>query len=248
MNLPIFKIVVAISTLSVLVPLAIFIRGRSRFPKANKFVGLFLVVSLICDIAVNILFYQRKSNAIPVNLYYVASFILVSYFYFELIFKKRLKAVLISGTIAFTIALVWELSNYRVDQFQGTLWAIIALIVGGYGIVYIVNAHKMVLEKMLDKNLISYQIINASFIFYFLVTILLFLSTNFVFTHSDADISRIFWSLHNIANTLKNIGLAIGLYYTGKRDVKTTLLEIERISRERTGTPEDEFDSARFSN
>jgi hypothetical protein len=239
MSLQIFKIFIAISTYSILIPLIVYLRGIKRFPRANHIVGIYIFAAMICDIAINVLFYQGYATVIPMNAYYISTFILISLFYLELIFKKRLGYALYVGGIIYSMALVWQFLNSHLTGLQSTLWATEAFIIGGYGIIYITNLHNMVVDRLLDKNLYSYQIINASFLFYFLTTLILFLSTDYVLTETDPDTRHIFWSFHNIANTLKNIGLAIGLYYTGRRDVTTTLLEIERIGRERSGQARD---------
>jgi hypothetical protein len=239
MSFQIFKIFIAISTYSILIPLIVYLKGIKRFPRANHIVGIYVFAAMICDLAVNVLFYQGYATVIPMNTYYISTFVLISLFYFELVFKKRLGYVLYVGGIIYSMVLVWQFLNSHLTGLQSTLWAIEGFIIGSYGIIYITNLHNMVVDRLLDKNLHSYQIINASFLFYFLTTLILFFSTDYVLTETDPDTSRIFWSFHNIVNTLKNIGLAIGLYYTGRRDVTTTLLEIERIGRERSGEPHD---------
>jgi len=246
MNLQTFKIFVIISSCSVIIPLLIYLLMFRKLPKANHIVGIYIIVATGCDIIVNILGYQKMSNVIPINAYYVSTFILVSYFYFELIFKKRLNHIVSCAVIIYVLSAGFGIIRAGFDQYFNLLWAVGAFLVGSYGVIYIINLQDMTVDRLLDKNLYSYRIINASFLSYFLITLLLFVSTNYVFTETDPDTSRIFWSLHNVANTLKNIGLAIGLYYTGRRDVKTTLLEIERIGRERTGELHDQISSGHF--
>jgi hypothetical protein len=240
MNLQSFQIFIAISTYSVLIPSIVYLSMIKKLPKANHIIGIYVMVAAGCDVVVSILFHQKASNVIPINIYFVSTFLLISYFYFELIFKKRLRYVAACAVIIYLSTAVFSFISLGVDQYLNSLWALGAFIIGGYGIIYIINLQDMVVDRLLDKDLYSYRIINASFLSYFLVTLLLFISTNYVFTEADVDTSRIFWSFHNIANTLKNIGLAVGLYYTGRRDVKTTLLEIEKIGRERSGELHDE--------
>jgi hypothetical protein len=91
----------------------------------------------------------------------------------------------------------------------------------------------MIPERLLDKNLHSNLMISGSLTAYFLLTFFLFLFTRYIFTTTNVDTSRLFWSFHNFANIGKNIGLAIGLYLTGKRNVYITLEQLEKIGREK---------------
>jgi hypothetical protein len=239
MTLQTFKIFVAVSTFSVAIPLILYIIKIRNLPRQNHAIGIYLIVSAIFDVIINVLFYAQSSTAIPANAFVISSFALIAYFYLEVIFTKRLKYVFYGSVAIYILSSILKFTTGPLDTFATDLWALQAAIIGAFGIVYIVNLHDMVVDRLLDKNLYSYQIINASLLFYFLTTLLLFVSTQYVFAHADGDTRRLFWSLHNIANTLKNIGLAIGLYYTGRRDVTTTLLEIERIGRERSGEARD---------
>jgi hypothetical protein len=63
------------------------------------------------------------------------------------------------------------------------------------------------------------------------MSILIFFLARDFFKSEDATTIRAFWSLHNIFNILKNIGLAIGFYYTGKRRIYMTMEQLEKIAR-----------------
>lgn len=239
MSIEVFRIFLLSSAASIILPLIFYLKRATQLPLANHIVGSYVIATAILDTIVTVLFLQKKSTVLIVNMYYLSAFAFFAFYYFHLLFKERQKVVLYSGVVIYLTAYLYIFGQSIGEQYQNYLWALEGAVISIFAITYIVALPKMVIHRLLDKNFYSYQIVNTSVLFYFLVTLLLFVSTDYVLQNADGDTRRLFWSFHNIANALKNIGLAIGLYYTGRRDVKTTLLEIERIGRERSGEAHD---------
>ncbi|HEY0655161.1 MAG TPA: hypothetical protein VGD65_18630 [Chryseosolibacter sp.] len=59
----------------------------------------------------------------------------------------------------------------------------------------------------------------ASFLFYFLAAMSFFLFAEFIFKKMSDEWARITWLYHNIIGLLKNIGLAVAIFLTGKAKV-----------------------------
>jgi hypothetical protein len=239
-RMDLYKITVYLTIGSPLVPLLFYANHFRKLPPQSHFVGALLLASLLTEIIAFVLIRFGEHTILLNNGYDICSFLFLSIFYYRLyLCKKGFKEIIIIGSIIYSSSLIYFIYAIGLSSPHTTLWFINGIIIGTYGLMYFVLLPRMVVERLLDKNLYSYQIMNSSLVFYLLTTLLLFLSTEYVFEHLDSETSRLFWSFHNIANTLKNIGLAIGLYYTGRRDVTTTLLEIERIGRERSGEARD---------
>jgi hypothetical protein len=224
---------------SVFIPLIACTIRCKELPKENYIVGILLLTSLLSD---SIALVCLKFNAPTVlinNVFDICSFIIVSFFYYHLFLYHKPAAILTAGSVVYACSLLYYIYSAGFQLPHTMLWAINGGIVGLYGLLYFVLIPGMTLDRLTNKHFLSYAIINGSFIFYFFFTVLFFMSFNYFLSISDGVIGTLLWCSHNIANTLKNIGLAIGLYYTGRRDVTTTLLEIERIGRERSGEPHD---------
>ncbi|NBW36781.1 MAG: hypothetical protein EBR30_17505 [Cytophagia bacterium] len=55
---------------------------------------------------------------------------------------------------------------------------------------------------------------------------------DFVFSQLTPNEARSFWSIHNIINVLKNLGIALAFFLSGKRNVYMTFSQLERIGRD----------------
>lgn len=242
-----YKILLYVSLVSVILPTILYVRTFRQLPRQTHLVGVFVIVSLATDVVAFALMKSGKATILVNNIFDLCSFVLVSLFYVRLLANSKLTSLFVVGSGIYGISLIYYTSSFGVFASHTPIWAINGAIVAMYGLLYFILLPSMIVQRLLDKNLYSYVVINGSLLFYFTVTILLFVSANYFLNNADSETNMIVWSFHNIANILKNLGLAVGLYYTGRRNVKTTLLEIERISRERTGQTEDEFDSSRFS-
>lgn len=236
MDKQLFDIIVVASALSVLVPICIYLIRFKDQPKQNHIISAFLGVSILCDSLIAASQIQKRPSIIFVNLFVIAAFIIIVGFYYEILFKKRAKVYLYIGTVLFTLASVYQVIQHGLAQPLVTLWTLNGAIISVFSVLYICIVPSMVIDRFVDRHLYSNVIINTAFAFYFFTTLFLFLTADFVFTKLTANESRFFWSLHNAANIIKNLGLALGLYYSGKRKTYITLEQLEKMGK---GTVEE---------
>jgi hypothetical protein len=114
---------------------------------------------------------------------------------------------------------------------QSTLWTTGAAIIAFHSLVFTSGRFTKSAEALLDLNLDCKLIINGSVSLYFMASLFFFVVATYFFEELSAPMRQLSWSFHNIINIMKNIGLAIGFYYTGKRKIDITIEQLEVIAK-----------------
>lgn len=232
MSTTVFSIIVYVSVFSVLIPIiSYFFNKGFRAPKQNRMIFAVLVASVVADGLSYLLVRQKISNELVNNIYQLITFSIFNLYFNEILFRKRITYVMMLGIFLYITTVIYVCLTSGMFAINDYFWAVGSGILGVHAILYFINIPKMPLERLVDKNLYSNLIINSALAFYFFTTLFIFAFSNYVFTQTTPDTSRLFWSFHNVANILKNIGLAIGFYFTGKRSVYITLEQLEVLSR-----------------
>ncbi|HEY0739888.1 MAG TPA: hypothetical protein VGD40_00450 [Chryseosolibacter sp.] len=216
-----------ISILSVLGPLALYILKIKQLPRENQVVGVLVVISAITEVIIAVQVYANKVTATVTNLYFLCAFIVLCFYYYEVVFKFRSKLYFASGLTIYLLSFLLVVFIKGINVFHGELWALTGLILVIFGIMY--NNYQVEKPPLLDKNLYSGLIFNAAIMFYFSFNFFLFLIANYVLTELSAEMARMAWAFHNVNNIIKNIAFAFGFYYTNRRRVNLTAEEVERI-------------------
>lgn len=216
-----------LSITSVVAPLLIYFLKFKSLPRENHIIGIFVIVSALTDLLATIFSKAQISTTLTFNLYVVFSFVLLTLYYYEVVFKFKNRGYLFFGIGIYVLALYFTSMRQAIDTYQGEMWAITGAILVYFGIVY--NNYQVEKPPLFDKNLYSGLIFNGAIMLYFSFNFLLFIIANYVLTELSADTSRMTWAFHNLNNVIKNVAFAFGLYYTGRRRVNLTDEEVERI-------------------
>lgn len=233
MTKQLFDYIVWISVLSVIAPLIVYLVRFKTHPRQNHFIALYLVSTFSLDIVILVLQLKSYSTILFNNLYSIMSFITLTAFYYELGFKKRFVFLLTMAFVVFNISTIYFAGSALNTKPLTFYWAINASIIVFLSIAYMAILPSMQIERFLDRCLYSNLAINIFILIYFTGAAIIFCFAEFVFTNLTPNEARIFWTSHNILNILKNVGIAVGLFLTGKRDPYISFELFEKLAREK---------------
>jgi len=204
------------SSISVLVPLFIYLARSKGASRRVHIIGALLFVSAACDLIGFILYREHQSTVILFNAYYAILFLLLTWFYYEILFIKDRRVMLWIGLAIYLQSYV--LITFFVQSFfeyQTLMWVITAIIMIIYGIAYFIYS----LSSLPTSSVFSYTFvwINSGVLIYFCMNLFLFILGNHVLTKLDSEMSLLIWSFHNVNNIIKNILFAVGIYFYRKK-------------------------------
>jgi hypothetical protein len=219
------------SSLSVLVPLILYLTRLKKLDRPMHIIGALLIVAASCDLAGFLLFQAQRSTAVVFNIYYTLMFLILSVFYYETVFKNRYKTALVLGIAVYVLSYV--LITFYVQEFfyyQNLIWIIAGIILILYSITCFVNSISSIPSIHLFNNSTTW--FNTGVLFYFSFSLFLFSLGDYLFTKQDSEVTLLLWTTHNINNFIKNILFAIGMTMIPKKLSVHSEIEAEEISAE----------------
>lgn len=200
------------SNLSLLLPLAIYITRIRYVSRQVHIIGILLIVSGLCDLIGFILFHEHQSTVVLFNTYYALLFILLTWFYYEILFVNTRRIMIWIGLAIYVQSFI--LISVFVQSFleyQTLMWLVTAIIMITYSIAYFFHS----LSTITTPGFAGYSLIwiNIGVMIYFCLNLFLFVMGNYILTKLDPETSALIWSSHNINNIIKNILFAVGIYF-----------------------------------
>lgn len=210
------EIIRVASNLSLLLPLAIYVTRIRYASRQVHIIGVLLIVSGLCDLIGFILFREHQSTVVLFNTYYALLFILLSWFYYEVLFVNTRRIMIWIGLAVYVqsfILISVFVQNFL--EYQTLMWLITAIIMIAYSIAYFFYS----LTTITSMGLFGYSLIwiNIGVMIYFCLNLFLFVMGNYVLTKLDPETSALIWSSHNINNIIKNVLFAVGIYFYRRR-------------------------------
>lgn len=204
------------SNLSVLIPLMVYLTKIKVAPKQNHIIALLLLVLGLFDLAGFLFGLQHLSTALLFNVGQMAQFAIISWYYFEVVFKKEKVEVLMGGSMAYIVSFVLvNLFFEDIFHYQSIYWAIGSLLITLYGLLNL----KIIKETLpvWSPDVRSEMWFSASIVVYFSMTFVLYILGEYILAELDRNEAMTIWCVHNAHNILKNIMFAVGMYYTGRK-------------------------------
>lgn len=210
------EIISHISSLSIIVPLLLYFWKFRNAPRPVHIIGALVVISAVCDLIGFILMSGKHSTAVVINIYYMLVFILLSWYYYESIFKVKHKLLLPIGSfVYFVLFLVITLTMQNFYLYQSQVWVLVCVILLVYSLMYSIYLHKDVLRT--GKQGASAICFSVGFSYYFAWSTGIFIVTEYLLAKLDSETMLLVWSAHNLGNIAKNMFLAAGFYFTANR-------------------------------
>jgi hypothetical protein len=211
---PALKLLMYISYFSVFVPILIFLAKKQNF-KAPFLRVLFilLIVSFLSDLIGYVVIKTGSSNIIINSIYFIVQFFLLSWFYSLLLNRK---ALIYIGSFLFTVFFIVNTVCFQsINEYQGNM----RLAGGVLLIIYaLVCYYQTIKGPLTDDWLDDMKLwMNMGVLFYFFMTMYVFISANYIFKNESEDIAIMAWGFHNACNIIKNMLFATAIYHAGKR-------------------------------
>jgi hypothetical protein len=200
------------SNISLLVPLLIYISRIKYASRQLHIVGAIVIVSCLSDLIGYILFKRNESTTLVFNAYYLLLFLLLSWFYYEILFQNSQRKMVWVGMVVYLLSFILiTLFVQGLDEYQTLMWLITAIIMISYSIGYFFYS----LSTVDPNRYLNYSFIwiNIGVMIYFCLNLFLFTIGDYVLTKLDPLTSALIWSTHNVNNIIKNIFFAIGIYF-----------------------------------
>lgn len=205
------EIVRLASNLSLAVPLALYVSRIKRVHREIHIIGALLVVSGVCDLIGFILFSRQESTVVLFNTYYIILFLLLSWFYHQVLFTSHQRVLVWAGIALYAIAFLLVTAYVQgFTEYQTLMWLVTAVIMILYSIAYFFHSLTLIVNDGVFGSSLVW--INIGVMLYFILNLFLFVMGNHLLTNLDPGTSAMIWSSHNINNILKNLLFAIGIY------------------------------------
>lgn len=230
MSIP--EILAHASSLSVLAPLGVYLFRIRNSSRPGHIIALLLLVAAGSDLAGFLLFRAGASTAIVFNVYYSLMFLILSAFYYDIVFREKFRLAFVMGIAVYVLAFV-TITFYVQDFFyyQNLIWIIGGIIMILFSITYFINSLSTISGTHVFENSTTW--INTGILFYFSFSLFLFSMGDYLFSKEDPQVSLLLWSTHNINNMIKNILFTVGLTMQRKpRHVKVGYPTSHRVLEE----------------
>jgi hypothetical protein len=211
------EIISHISSLSIIAPLLCYLLKFRIASRPVHIIGALVIVSALCDLTGFILMSGKHSTATVFNIYYLSTFILLSWYYYESIFNARHKNVLPVGSMVFlALFLLITLTMQDISHYQNMVWVLISVILMAYALVFGAYLHtNLPYTSEQGESAICF---NCGIFFYFTWSITIFILSEYLFEKLDPETTLAVWGAHNMGNIGKNMFLTVGFYLTKNRN------------------------------
>jgi hypothetical protein len=178
-----------------------------------QIVTVLLIVSVIADVTGYILIRNEVSNLVINNLYFLASFVILSLLYARLLSGGRTAIYIF---IAFTICFfTWDsFTQQSITGVQSYVITLCSVLAFGYSLIYF--DHLLHTSPASDLAKFPFFWINSAIMYYYGMNLFIFIFSTYIFENLKDNEILVVWIFHNVNNTTKNVLLAIGIYHAGK--------------------------------
>lgn len=196
------------SMLSVALPLIVYLVRIRNASRPVHLIGALAIVSALSDLVAYVLFTRGQSTVVLFNIYYTVLFLLLTWFYYDILLARRSKATVLAGLVIYSLSFILVTTYFQsFFEYQTSMWSITGLIMIIYSVSYFLSLFSA------QTTMSNYGVlwINSGILFYFSFNLSLFVMSSYVLTKLEPQISMLIWSFHNVNNIVKNILLGIGV-------------------------------------
>lgn len=196
------------SMLSIALPLIIYLVRVRSASKPVHLIGALSIVSALSDLIAYVLFTRGQSTVVLFNIYYTVMFLLLTWFYYQVLLTQRSKVTVLAGLGIYLLSFILVTTYIQTFfEYQTSMWTVTGIIM----IVYSVSYFLSLFSAQTTMNNYGLLWINSGILFYFSFNLSLFVMSSYVLTKLEPQISMLIWSFHNVNNIVKNILLGVGV-------------------------------------
>jgi hypothetical protein len=205
------------SILSVAFPLILYLMRLKYASKSAHIIGALIIVSALSDAVAYYFFREGKSTVQLFNSYYLIFFLLIAWFYYQVLLTRDGKRMIL-GALGFYIVAFLLITAFvqSYGEYQTLMWTLTGILSILFSIAYFIS----VFSTMKPMNNFGLLWVNSAILFYFSFNLFLFIMSSYVLTKLDPELSLIVWSFHNVNNIIKNVLIGLGIS-TFREDLQT---------------------------
>ena len=217
------------STISPLIPLVCLIIYWKKQHKQHKILAVSLCLSFVFDVLALILARKYNTNAIALNSYCILAFPAIMWFYHETLNKRSFQYIIRIFTILFLIFAFISAVDQGLNTFNYNTWTVSSILIAITSLFFAADLNLMEHPNFAKNPHHKTNIIlNTSLAVYYFIAFAVFASQVYIrsnFTNEDVDY---FWSFHNLAHVLKNLGVTIAFYLSAKQSLSILNLQNQK--------------------
>lgn len=214
------EIIRLLSNFSVLLPITVYCLKFKILPRHNHIIGMLVIASMIFDLTGFIRAKNGLSTVILFNTYFLLQQLLLTLFYYKILFNNVKHRVFPIGIAFFVVGYIFiTLFAQGINEYQSYVWTLGCVILAVYGLLF--TSHLLKNNPAIDSHFQSKLFINGGIVVYASFSFFLFIIDQYLLS-LEPEITGGTWTFHNINNIVKNIAFAIGLWFTGKSTVGLT--------------------------
>lgn len=196
------------SMFSVAFPLILYLFRVKALSRSGHLIGAMVVISAVADLTAYFVARSGVSTALIFNVYFVIFFVLLSWFYTEVLQSTRGRKTVQWGLGIFVVSYILITIFFQsFNEFQTLMWTTGGTIAIIFSISYFIS----VFSAMRPMNDFGLLWINSGILFYFSFNLFLFVMSSYVLTRLEPELGVIVWSFHNVNNIIKNILIGLGV-------------------------------------
>ena len=196
------------SMFSVAFPLILYLFRIRHVNTSGHKIGAIVVVSAVSDTIGYFLFQAKLSTVLVLNSYFLITFVLLAWFYSDVLQSTRGKRTVQWGFGIYILAFIIIVTFYQsFNEYQTLMWTLAGAICIVFSVSYFISVFSTT-RPMNDFGLLW---INSGILFYFSFNLFLFIMSSYVLTRLEPELGLIVWSFHNVNNLIKNILIGLGI-------------------------------------
>jgi hypothetical protein len=211
-------ILLRVSYFSVVIPGIFYLyKFKGISSRAIHTIGWLTIVSGLFDLAGFLFIKYTGSNAVILNVYFIVQYILLNLFYFQTLFKKAYRNVIVLGLVNVSVAiLIFEFFSNSIFINQNFVWLTLTFIVLIYSFLAIQKFVSFSVEQKAENQGLFW--INLGLLISGLLSFLPFAFTDELLRElTDSGWGAFVWSFVLWSNIIRNALFTIGLYHSTKR-------------------------------
>ena len=204
----VYEIVTHISILSPLAGCVVFFIKKHSLSGHNFHILIYIITCLLADV---VTYFKIFPASIVFNIKDILQFFIIYTVYANWLLR-RFVWLLFFAMLSYCIGAIVTITFQGVNVYNAYLWSLSSGIISIFTLIYPESLIRTPERTRAYENEKSSLILNSSLSLYFLTTIFIFQLAPFFFEKMDHDILMLTWTCHNMANILKNTGIAIAFY------------------------------------
>ncbi len=203
-----------------LITIILFVSRFEHFSKSLYIFTGFIAFSFIIT-SISLFMWHNHANNLPLlHLYTFGEFLLLSWFYREIIGRPRFSTIKFNIFIGVVAALIILNSIFiqPLEEFNTYAKTLVQVVLIGYSILYFYYLTNQEDNEVVEQK--SLRLINSALIVYYSGSLFIFMFSNYFIENDD---NLIFWVFNSLLNLIFQLLVLIAIWRVAFRETKSLL-------------------------